>query len=34
MDIDVCFAYIEAILLKNEEKREHIPAFPFAFSVS
>lgn len=29
MDVDVCFAYIEVMILK----REHIAAFPFAFSV-
>lgn len=34
MDIDVCFAYIEVMILKKQEKREHIATFPFAFSVS
>ena len=29
MDIDVCFAYIEVKILKRQEKREHIAAFPF-----
>ena len=28
---DVCLAYIEVTILKIQDKREHIPAFPFAF---